>query len=87
MFNFIPLHTHTHTHTHTQLSRSLPSTSHFQLFGLLKHETDSPAISFRNSRTVNMVFGEVCNRRGEQNEGSKHKTYTVQSLAHKSVAT
>jgi hypothetical protein len=49
------------------------STSHFQLFGLLKHETDSPAISFRNSRTVNMVLGEVYNRRGAERERESRK--------------
>jgi len=35
-----------------KLTPVLHFTSQFQLFELLKHETDSPAILFQNSETV-----------------------------------
>lgn len=79
MFNFISVNKNA-TETHTQ------SSFHIALSIVCALETDSPAISFKNSETVNTILARfaVEGEKGGKEESRKQHKLIVQPLAHKS---
>jgi hypothetical protein len=79
MFNFISVNKNA-TETHTL------SSFHIALSIVCALETDSPAISFKNSETVNTILARsaIEGEKGGKEERRKQQKLIVQPLAHKS---